>query len=139
MSAIVRRNKGPKRFSGLILCGMVIAGCTTSSIDTALTPEPLPPAPESTAFSADQAGQARQTIASQAPEPQSFPNINNEPVGETAQLTAADQQAIRDKAARAQQSVEIADETAAYAARLKKLKLLARTHAQRTQKQIEGN
>lgn len=133
----------------LVGAAMLTAGCTTSNIDTALTPEPLPPAPQTVAETgSDQPtvetaqlpqSTAAPSIASQAPEPTAYPNINNEPVGETAQLSAADQQAMRATTENAKQSVDVADESAAYAARLKKLKLLALTHAKRTQDEIEGN
>lgn len=144
----------PRQNRHILCVGLMIivflASCTTSNIDTALMPEPLPPAPQSAALATARQSDAMpsdpftETQVAQDPaslDRDGFPNINAVPEGATTQITVAEkaQMQSQSQASANRISTITPAETAAYQARLKKLKLLAQQHAKNTQKEIEGN
>lgn len=121
---------------------LFLSACTTSDIDTALTPAPLPPAPEPAVVSSVDPFVETQVARDPASLDQSgFPNINAVPVGATTQLSASDKARLQaeSRASLNRVSTITPAETAAYQERLRKLKLLGQQHAKNTQRQIEGN
>jgi hypothetical protein len=124
----------------------ILSSCATATIDNAvpeaaMAAEPLPMqagevAPATTASSA---AVPTPTTTSTPKNTGQYPNINVMPVGETAQFTPTDEAATRALLADAKANQQLQGEsTAAYQERLKRLRLLAKTHAKDTISQIEG-
>ena len=118
------------------LCVSILSSCATATIDNAVPQAAL----ESPAPLADPTQPP--LVAAKPALPNNtgqYPNINVMPVGETAQFTPTDEAATRallDDAKSGQQAQ--GESTAAYQERLKRLRLLAKSHATDTIKQIEG-
>lgn len=105
----------------------LLSSCATATIDNAVPQAAL----ESPAQAAVPAAAPVNTGQ--------YPNINVMPVGETAQFTPSDEAATRALLADAKAGQQAQGEsTAAYQERLKRLRLLAKNHANDTIKQIEG-
>ena len=102
----------------------LLSSCATATIDNAV-PQAALESPTATPAQPNNTGQ--------------YPNINVLPVGETAQFTPTDEAATRallDDAKAGQQAQ--GESTAAYQERLTRLRLLAKSHATDTIKQIES-
>lgn len=144
-------SKNRHKSYGVFAMAVLLSACTTSDIDTALAPEPLPAAPQqstgllpSTQTVAPQGDPFAETPVVRDPaslDRSGFPNINAVPVGATTQISAAEKARMQsqNQASASRISTITPEETAAYQERLRLLKLLAREHALNTQNEIEGN
>jgi hypothetical protein len=132
------------------MCVAILSSCATATIDNAVpqaaqvTPDqkplPTPVQPGEIASANPTVPLLTSTATPSMPNNTGqYPNINVMPIGETAQFTPTDEAAARAllDSAKAGQQVQ-GESTAAYQERLKRLRLLAKTHAGDTIKQIEG-
>ncbi len=111
----------------------MLSSCATATIDNAV-PQAALESPEQAPVLAPAVVSSVQPVNTGL-----YPNINVMPVGETAQFTPSDEAATRAllNNAKAGQQAQ-GESTAAYQERLKRLRLLAKSHASDTIKQIEG-
>lgn len=124
----------------LLSAAAVLSSCATATIDNAV-PQAALESPAQQAVPVQPAMAATAPVANAALPDNTgqYPNINVMPVGETEQFTQSDEAATRallDDAKAGQQAQ--GESTAAYQERLKRLRLLAKSHASDTIKQIEG-
>ncbi len=117
-----------------------LSSCATATIDNAV-PQAALESPAQPAVPAQPAMTTAVPVSKPALPNNTgqYPNINVMPVGETAQFTPTDEAATRallDDAKAGQRAQ--GESTAAYQERLKRLRLLAKSHGGDTIKQIEG-
>jgi hypothetical protein len=126
----------------------MLSSCATATIDNAVPEAAMAAEPLPVPVQAGEVAPATTASSAAVPTPTTtlmpkntgqYPNINVMPVGETAQFTPTDEAATRALLADAKANQQLQGEsTAAYQERLKRLRLLAKTHAKDTISQIEG-
>ncbi len=132
--------------TAVAVCVAMLSSCATATIDNAVEREalatadqqPLPAPTQPDALASAQPALPSAALARPIKTGQ-YPNINVLPVGETAQFTPSDEAATRaflDDAKAGQQAQ--GESTTAYQERLRRLRLLAKNHANDTINQIEA-